>query len=383
MKKTQIERKRINQLVAIAMIVILAACSAGNAENDNKAKEAQLKAYKQEVHDLEMKIAALEKELKAGAKVDKVQVVLHELKTQKFEHFIDVTGSVEADQEVNVSPEASGKILEITVKEGQRVRKGAVLAVLNSETIDRNIDEVEISLELAKTTFDRQKNLWEQNIGSELQFLQAKSKKEALEKQLESLKAQKDLSVIKAPVDGTIDVIYQKQGQIASAQMPFAKLVNIQKIKVYADVAESYLTKIKERDDVLISFPAIGRDRKTEVLMIGNYIDPNNRTFRIRMDLQNQDKLIKPNMDAVVTLRDYVADEAIVIPSLLIKEDFKGTYTFVAEADSGKLRARKVYVETGVTDNNMTEVRSGLKAGEQVIAEGFSQVVDGSLLQAN
>lgn len=204
-----------------------------------------------------------------------------------------------------------------------------------------------------------------------------------MEKQLESLKAQKDLSVIKAPVDGTIDIIYQKQGQIASAQMPFAKLVNIQKIKVYADVAESYLTKIREGDDVLISFPAIGRDRKTEVLMIGNYIDPNNRTFRIRMDLQNQDKLIKPNMDAVVTLRDYVADEAIVIPSLLIKEDFKGTYTFVAEADGGKLRARKVYVETGVTDNNMTEVRSGLKAGEQVIAEGFSQVVDGSLLQAN
>ncbi|WP_299581921.1 efflux RND transporter periplasmic adaptor subunit [uncultured Sunxiuqinia sp.] len=374
--------KLIPQLAALLAVIVLASCSAGNAE-DTQAKQAQLVEYKQQMHELELKIAELEKELKDSLEVEKIQVVLSELQPQMFEHFIEVSGSVEADQEVNVSPEGSGQILEIQVQEGDRVSKGTVLATLNSEPIERTIDEVEINLELARTTFERQKNLWDQNIGSELQFLQAKSAKDALEKQLQGLKAQKSMSTITAPVDGVIDVIYQKQGQIASPQVPFAKLVNIQKIKVYADVAESYLTKISEGDDVQVYFPAIGQSRKTKVQMIGNYIDPNNRTFRVRIDLQNKDNLIKPNLDAVVTLRDYVAEEAIVIPSLLIKEDFKGNYTFVARNEEDQLVARKVYIEPGMSDNNMSEVLGGLNAGEHVIAEGFSQVVDGTVLHAN
>lgn len=376
-------RKMIPQLAALLAVVVLASCSAGNAENDTQAKQAQLVEYKQQLHELELKIAELEKELKDSLEVEKIQVVLSELQPQTFEHFIEVSGSVEADQEVNVSPEGSGQILEIKVREGDRVSKGTVLATLNSEPIERTIDEVEINLELARTTFERQKNLWDQNIGSELQYLQAKSTKDALEKQLQGLKAQKSMSTITAPVDGVIDVIYQKQGQIASPQVPFAKLVNIQKIKVYADVAESYLTKISEGDDVQVYFPAIGQSRKTKVQLIGNYIDPNNRTFRVRIDLQNKDNLIKPNLDAVVTLRDYVAEEAIVIPSLLIKQDFKGNYTFVARNEEDQLVARKVYIEPGMSDNNMSEVLGGLNAGEHVIAEGFSQVVDGTVLHAN
>ncbi|MGQ7869029.1 efflux RND transporter periplasmic adaptor subunit [Sunxiuqinia sp. sy24] len=376
-------RKLIHQLAAVLAVVVLASCSAGNAGNDNQAKQAQLVEYKQQAHELELKIAELEKELRDSTELEKIEVVLSELQPKTFEHFIEVTGSVEADQEVNVSPEGSGQILNITVKEGQRVTKGTVLATLNSEPIERTIDEVEINLELARTTFERQENLWEQNIGSELQYLQAKSAKDALEKQLQGLKAQKSMSTITAPVDGVIDVIYQKQGQIASPQVPFAKLVNIQKIKVYADVAESYLTKIKEGDAVQVYFPAIGQTRETQVQMIGNYIDPNNRTFRIRLDLQNKDNLIKPNLEAVVTLRDYTAEEAIVIPSLLIKEDFKGNYTFIAQADNDQLVAQKVYIKPGISNNNMTEVLEGLESGMHVIAEGFSQVVDGTVLHAN
>ncbi|MGQ8338915.1 efflux RND transporter periplasmic adaptor subunit [Sunxiuqinia sp. A32] len=384
MNKTFTNRKIFNQFMAIVLIVVLASCSAGNAENDSeKSKQAQLAEYKQQVHDLELKISQLEKELKSTATVDYVDVVLNEITSQTFEHFFEVTGSVEADQEVNVSPEGSGQILAIKVKEGQRVTKGTVLATLNSEPIDRTIDEIKINLELAKTTFERQKNLWDQNIGSELQFLQAKSTKESLEKQMESLMAQKDMSIIKAPLDGIIDVIYQKEGQIASPQMPFAKLVNIDKIKVYADVAESYLTKIHEGDEVLISFPAIDKNVSTKIQLIGNYIDPNNRTFRIRLDLQNKDKLIKPNLEAVVKIRDYVAENAIVIPSLLIKEDFKGKYTFIAEKKSNLLTAKKIYINPGVSNNNMTEVKDGLATGVQIISEGFSQVVDSSPIKAN
>ena len=373
----------MNQLTAVILVVILASCSAGNVGNEEQSKQEQLKEYKQQVTDLEKKIAKIEAEVKSTAEVEKVEVVVSKLKPQKFEHFIAVTGSVEADQELDVSPEGSGQILDINVKEGQRVAKGTVLAVLNSEPIERNIEEVKINLELAKTTYNRQKNLWDQNIGSEMQMLQAKSSKESLEKQLEGLTAQKDMSIIKAPVDGIIDVIYQKKGQIANSQIPFARLVNIEKVKVYADVAESYLTKIKKGDDVFVNFPAIGKDVETKIQMIGNYIDPNNRTFRIRLDLQNENKMIKPNLEAVVKIRDYVAKDAIVIPSLLIKEDFRGKYTFIAQSENNQLVAKKVYVKTGVSNNNMTEVREGLKPGTQIVSEGFNQVMDGSPLNAN
>ncbi len=378
-------KKLIHQLAGLMIVVLLASCSAGNAGNENESqeKQTQLVEYKQQLHELELKIAELEEELKATTEEERVEVVLTEVQPQKFEHFIEVSGSVEADKEVNVSPEGSGHILEIKVREGQRVSKGTILATLNAETVERTIDEVEINLEMARTTYERQKNLWDQNIGSELQYLQARSTMKSLEQQLEGLKAQKNMSSITAPVDGIIDVIYQKQGQIASPQVPFAKLVNIQKIKVYADVAESYLTKIEQDDEVQVYFPAIDQTHTTNIRMIGNFIDPNNRTFRIRLDLQNKDNLIKPNLDAVVKLRDYVAEEAIVIPSILIKEDFKGKYTFVVEADGDRQIARKVYVQTGVSDNNRTEVKEGLKTGMKVVSEGFSQVIDGTAVRVN
>lgn len=383
MNRILIKRKLFNQFLGFVMVVAMVSCSTGNAGNDREEKQAQLADYKQQVHDLEEKIAQLEAELDENADIDKVEVVLEDLHAKKFEHFFEVTGSVEADQEVNVSPEGSGQILDIKVKEGQRVAKGTVLAELNSEPINRSIEQTKINLDLAQTTFERQKNLWDQNIGSEMQYLQAKSNKEALEKQLENLQAQKDMSTIKAPVAGVIDVIYQKQGQIASPQIPFAKIVNIDKIKIYADVAESYLTKIEEDDKVSVYFPAIDKERKTEIQLIGNYIDPNNRTFRIRLDLSNQDKQIKPNMEAVVKIRDYMADSAIVVPSLLIKEDFKGHYTFIAEESDEGLQAKKVYVKPGVSDNNMTEVKEGLTAGMKIISEGFNQVFDGSAIREN
>ena len=378
-------RKLTNHLVAVVMAVAIVSCSSGNAGNDDeKSKQAQLTEYKQQAHDLKQKIDELEKEVKANSRLEYAEVVLSDIKSQKFEHFIEVTGRVEADEEVDISAESSGQILEIKVTEGQQVSKGTVLATMNTAPIDRTIEEVEVNLQMANTTFERQKNLWGQNIGSEMQYLQAKSNKEALEKQLENLRSQKDMSIIKAPLDGIIDIIYQKKGQIANPQTPFAKLVNISKVKVYADVAEPYLTKIKKGDEVLVSFPAIGVSSVTNIQMIGNYINPNNRTFRVRLDLPNKGNAIKPNLDAVVKIRDYAADDAVVVPSLLIKEDFKGKYTFIAQSsDNDRLIAKKVYVKTGVSDNNMTEVREGLAPGMKIISSGFSQVVDGSPIRAN
>jgi RND family efflux transporter MFP subunit len=195
------------------------------------------------------------------------------------------------------------------------------------------------------------------------------------------LQAQREKTVIKSPVDGVVDIIYQKNGEIGNPQTPFAKVVNIKRLKIYGDIAETYLTKVRKGEPVNIEFPAISKDAKASITQVGNFIDPNNRTFRIRIDLQNPDGMIKPNMVAILELRDYASDTAVVIPTLVIKQDFKGSYTYVVNESDSVQRAQKVYVKTGVSNNNMTEVTEGLKPGMKVISEGFDQVVDGSAVK--
>lgn len=369
--------KRLNLLLAAAIGLLVASCGATNDEGAD-AKRAQLAELKDQRQQLDERINKLEDELDALRAVEYVNIETQTVQTQLFEHFIEVTGTVEADEEVNVSPEGSGIITAILVKEGQQVKKGTKLASLNTDMLDQSIAEARISLELAETTYQRQKNLWDQKIGSEIQFLQAKTNWESLERRLESLIAQKEMTQVKAPVDGTVDVIYQKQGEIAGPQIPFAKVVNINKIKIYGDIAESYLTKVNKSEEVFVEFPAINRKTTAQIAQIGNYIDPNNRTFRVRVNLQNPDELIKPNMLSVLKIRDYISKDAIVIPSLLIKQDFRGEYTFIVDNTDKTKRAKKVYIKSGVSNNNMTEVTEGIEPGTVIITEGFNQVIDGS-----
>ncbi len=256
--------------------------------------------------------------------------------------------------------------------------RGQVLGKLKTDALERSLEELKIQLDLAETNFQRQKNLWDQNIGSEMQFLQTKTNKESLEKRIDGIQAQLEMAEIKSPVNGVVDVVYQEKGEIGGPQAPFAKVLNIDRVKLYADVSESYLTKVDEGQMVNIYFPAIDRERKAPISQIGNTIDPNNRTFRIRIDLRNPDRMIKPNLVSVIRIRDYVSEEAIVIPSLYIKEDFKGKYTYVVNNEEGTPKAEKVYLETGMTNNNKTEVVEGLSAGMKIISEGHTQVVNGT-----
>jgi RND family efflux transporter MFP subunit len=367
-------------LMIIAVAAFFAACSSTTI-NDEDAKRQELQQYKQEMHDLKLKIDALEKELSNTGEEEIVNVKVSDIASQTFEHFIEVTGNVEADLNINVSPESSGIIESILVKEGDKVSKGQILAKLKVDALQRTLDELKIQLDLATTNFNRQKNLWDQNIGSEMQFLQAKTNKESLEKRIEGLEAQIDMSDVTSPVDGVVDVIYQKKGAIGSPQLPFAKVVNIERINIYADVSETYLTKVKEGDKVKINFPALNRETEARIQQMGNVIDPNNRTFRIKVSMNNPDKMIKPNLVSIIKIRDYVAEDAIVVPTLYVREDFKGDFTFIADSDNGKNVAKKVYVTTGVTDNNMTEVTKGLTAGMKIISEGYNQIVDGTSIR--
>jgi membrane fusion protein, multidrug efflux system len=374
--------KRILTIMVFAAVVtaLLARCSAKPADN-NALKTEQLQQYKKEFSELKQKIEALEKELALENKNDEVRVQVAELVPEQFERFIEITGRVEAEEDIQVSPESPGVIAEVLVKEGQRVSKGQTMAVLNTETLKRAIDELKIQHELAITTYNRHKNLWDQNIGSEMQLLQAKSAMEAMQKRIESTEAQINLSVIKSPVSGVVDAVYQKKGEIGSPQVAFARVINSSSIRVYADVSESYLPKIKQGDRVVVFFPALAREADATIYRIGNSIDVNNRTFSIRVNLNNPDGLIKPNIISTIRVRDYSADDAIVVPNILIKEDFRGNYTYIADVVDGKTIARKVYVKPGINNNNRTEVLEGLSSGMKIITEGYVQVADGTPLR--
>lgn len=367
-------------LTVLIATIIVVSCSAPAAEDEN-AKRKILQQYKQEMHDLKIKIENLENELAATEKEEVIRVKVAELKNEAFEHFIEVTGKVEAEEDVDVSPETAGVIDEVFVKEGQRVKKGEILAKINTDLLERSMDELVVQLDLANTNFERQDNLWKQNIGSEMQYLQAKNTKEGLEKRVESLKTQIEMAKVKSPVSGVVDIVFQKKGHIGSPQMPFAKVINISKMKVYADVSEYYLTKIEKGDKVDLVFPALNKEITAPIYQIGNTIDPNNRTFRVRINISNTDNMIKPNLVSIIKLRDYLNESAIVIPSLYVKKDFQGSYTYIVKEEGGKAYAKKVYVTTGVSVNNRTEIVDGLTAGMQIVSEGFNQISDGTVLQ--
>lgn len=366
----------MKRILSIILIAVLASCS---ATSDKKAKEQELAEYKQQLSALKKKISKLEKELAEESGANVVNVYVDPVKITGFRHYVDVSGNVNADKNVIVSPETGGNIVSINVKEGDKVRKGQILGRLNTEMIERTIKEVQINYNLAVTTYNRRKNLWDQQIGSEMEYLQAKSQKESLEQKLESLKAQLDMALIKSPIDGVVDEIIQKVGEMAGPQIPFARVVNLENLYINADVSEMYLPQIHKGEEVDVSFPVINKKMRKKIYRVSNVIDPSSRTFRVRVNLMNNDDgQIKPNMMAVLKLLIYSNDSAIVVPSILIKKDFTGEFLFIAEQQDGKWYARKRYLVTGIKNNNQTVVVEGLKEGDELITKGYAQVVDGA-----
>jgi len=367
-------RQGFRGAIIAALIALLFSCS----QSDTKAKEEQLAEYKKELSILKKKISKLEKELAAQAGKNVVNVYVEPVEPREFKHYVDVSGNVNADKNIVVSPETSGNIITITVKEGDKVKKGQILGRLNTEMIERTIKEVRINYELAVTTYNRRKNLWDQNIGSEMEYLQAKSQKESLEQKLESLNAQLDMALIKSPINGIVDETFQKVGETAGPQIPFARVVNLEDLYIIADVSEMYLTKIHKGDMVEVNFPVIGKKIQKKIYRVSNVIDPSSRTFRVRVNLKNDDNMIKPNMMAVLKMLIYSNDSAIVVPSILIKNDFTGEFIFIAEKENDKWVARKRYLQTGIKNNNQSVVLEGLLKGDKIITKGYAQVVDGS-----
>lgn len=362
------------------MLIGFVSCSPQNQNPEAIKKE--IETHKATIAELQQTIKQLEAKLPENSTNDNVlNVAVEQLKMEEFEHFFEGNGEIEARQDAVITPESNGRIKTIHVQEGQMVSKGQLLVSLNAEVIRNNITELETGLELSKALFEKQKSLWEQKVGTEVQYLQAKNNKESLENKLNTLKSQLSMSSVYAPFSGIVDEIMQKQGEMASPAAPLLHLVNLTHLIVNTEVSESYLARIKKGDKVKIEFAEFPElNTESTIARIGNVINTANRSFKIEINLTNQNGKLKPNMLATVKLRDFYSPKAITVPSLIIKQDTEGYFLYVAENKDGSYVAYKKYIEIGMSANERTIVTKGLTENDKVITEGYNLVTTGTLV---
>jgi RND family efflux transporter MFP subunit len=305
-----------------------------------------------------------------------------EMSQEFFSRYIEVSGVMEALMDAFISPEINGQIQKIKVDRGSRVKKGDLILRLNTDVTKKSMEEIETSLELAKHIFNKQEELWEQNIGSELQYLEAKNAMESLEARLATFQKQLEMAHVSAPFSGIIDDIMVKEGELASPGIPLVHLVNLRGMRVSANVSEAYLSRVSKGDLVELRFPAYpDLMLKAAVTRLGEVINPQTRTFTLEVELENEGEKLKPNMLTSVRIQDYKNDNALVVPSNILRQDFNGTFLFrVVEVD-GVSTAQKVYVKRGITVQDQTMITEGLSVGDLVITKGFNLVSDGTQLR--
>ncbi len=303
-----------------------------------------------------------------------------------FRHYTRVQGDVATRENIIIYPEFSGVLNKIHVTQGQRVNKGALLATIDDGGLGSQLAQLQAQTALAKTTYERQQRLWEQNIGSEIQFLESKTAFESAQNAVNQLRSQLGKTTVRAPFSGVIDEVITDEGQVVSpGQNPLFRLVNLQNMYVQAAVPETYLNKIKTGTPVLVEIPAINKQFEGTVKQVGNYINPNNRTFQIEVTIPNEEGLVKPNLIATVKLNDYTAESALVVPENAIQKNSMGesiVYILQQENDSIGTAKRKM-IETGYSQNNLVEVTSGLTSGEEIIVNGARNLRDQQKVRIN
>ncbi|MEL6863806.1 MAG: efflux RND transporter periplasmic adaptor subunit [Bacteroidota bacterium] len=331
-------------------------------------KKADLNTLRQEIAEMEEQIADLDTvKVVRPRRLVSTQVV----ELEDFDRYVEIQGSVQSDDVVIATSEVPGRIVKLNVKEGQRVNKGQLIAKLDMESVDKQIAELQTALDLADEVYDRQKRLWDQNIGSEIQYLQSKNNKERLEKSLESIRFQLTKANIYAPISGMVDHVFTKQGELANPGLPIIDILSTRKVKVVADVPENYLTAVRKGELVTIHFPALGEERKARVSMIGRTIDPSNRTFEVEVELNNQQGVLKPNLLANMMVNDFSQKDAVIIPLELVQQEVSGkSYVFITESGDNGPTAKKIYVEMGESSEGRIIITEGLKGGEELIVEG-------------
>lgn len=339
---------------------------------------AQHQALSQDLADLDRAIGKLDQSEKLSL------VTAMVVQPERFEHFVQVQGDVATKQNIVLYPQFSGQLKKLHVVVGDEVKKGAVLATLDDNGLSQQLNQLKVQEALAKTTFERQEKLWAQNIGSELQFLQAKTQYEAQKSLTQQLSQQLEKTQIIAPFDGTIDAVLAEAGTVVSAGVsPVFRLVNLSNMYLKADVPESYLSEVVAGKKVMVDFPVLGLKVASKVRSVGRYINPGNRTFSIEVDLPKQTSQIKPNLNAQIQINDYTSEQALLVPQSVISENAAGqqyVYTTFYDQEREQSTALKRIVVTGKTEGDFVEILEGIQAGDTVISEGARSVKDGQAI---
>lgn len=369
-----------NALILATLVLVAVAC------NNPADKSAELANLKKQRDELNIKIQTLEQELNKNdttANLKMTTVAITEATKSQFDHFLEVQGKVDGEDNIAVSAQTPGVITAVLVNEGDAVKKGQILALTDNSVLKQQIENLKTQLNFATNLYNKQKALWDQQIGSEVQYLTAKNNKESLEANLAALNDQLEMTKIKSPINGTVEEVNLKVGQLASPGLPAVRVVNFASAKVIADISEAYAPRVKVGDKVIVSFPDFDKEIETRIHFTSKYINPVNRTFSTEVKLKPSDVEYRANMIAVVKINDYSNPSSFVIPVSLIKESSGGKYIYVAKQVNGKLVAHRQVVEVGGTYNGMAEVTSGLQEGDKVITTGYNNLVEGQLIQVN
>lgn len=367
------------------LAVSLFSCS-GNGDTI-EAKQQQLGKLKEKHAELARDIKKLETEILAmdpkalDPTLSATLITTLPILEQPFNHFVEVRGNIESRSNVTVSSEMMGRVIRRRVKEGDRVSAGQVLMELDGSVLQSNMAELETSIDLAKTVYERQSNLWKQNIGTEIQYLQAKNNLESLERRLATLKAEMSKLVVRAPFSGSIEKLLVLEGEMLSPGSPVARLTGSTDIYLNAEVSEKFVGKFAPGDSVEVRLLSLGETIKSKISSVGSTINPNNRTFTVEVSLPNAPEAIKPNMLAVVTMRDYSNPQAIVIPAALILNDRIGTYVWALAEENGLKTASKRYVKPGQMSAQQIEILEGLSVGDVLVDKGFREMNEGMLVR--
>ena len=367
-------------VVAVVIAGLLAACSAASPDD----KKERLEKLKTQQADLAKEITKLEAEISKAnpdstANVKSKEVAVTELAPRKFDHYIQTQGRVEAEENIQVSAKSPGVITHVYVNEGDQVSKGQVLAQIDNSITQRNIEGLRTQLELATSVYERQKNLWDQKIGTEVQFLQAKTQKESLEKQIATMNEQNEMSKIKAPISGTVDNITVKVGENINPGMPAVRVINGNNLKLKANISEAYVNSIKKGNKVVVSFPDQNREVTATVSFVGRNIDLLSRTFMIEVKLPSAADL-RPNMTATAKVIFRTEPSAVVIPVNVIQEINKEKVVYVSETKGKQTVARRKVVTVEGVYGNQAQVK-GLNAGDKLITVGYQGLNDGDFVK--
>lgn len=373
-------------IYVFAFSLFFVACSKGtkteNIEELIKAKN--VKALNAKKTSLQADISKIEEALATlDVKKEEALVSVMTVKDTVFAHYIDIQGNVNTKENIIVQPEYSGTLTSLTVKAGDRVSKGQILGKVDDAGMSQQLASAENQYSLARTTFERQKNLWDKKIGSEIQYLQAQTQMNTAQKSVAQIKAQLAKTVIRAPFSGTIDEVFVEKGQvIAPSVQGLMRILNLGNMYVSTTVPESYIGKLKVGDQVDVYLTSLGKNYKGKVRQVGNFINPNNRSFGIEVSVPNPDNLLRPNQVAKLKIIDYSNNKTVVVPTNVIQEDGAGIkYVYIVEGSNGKTgKAKKAIVTVGKSSDNVTEILKGLASNDRIVTEGANNISEGMKL---